>query len=330
LVGVWWGKWLCFNKFWCNWIYIFWYKNETSDWIFITNSSGTLYVDANASIPNQYPVYYNGTDYFIGKTNDTTFFNGSISDIIVYNNSITDIEVKALYSIGRTGDSLYDVPESLGGVDFISEKNIYLTFNNDTYLYNSTNIVMSDYNFAYNASNGTEQYYINDHAIIQNSTGTWHMFGITAPSSNTPPFGSQEDQFAHATSDILYNASDTQYWKQEDSALITNESLGETSLWAPYVIENDGTYYMYYCSGGTDIANYRISLATSTDLFNWTRYNTDGLLFTDGLYARDPFVMKYNSTTWIMYYTANLNPLSSSNHTIAYRFSDNPPWLEWI
>ncbi len=66
----------------------FWYKNETLDWTFITNSSGTLYVDAVATSPDQYPVFYNGTDYLIGKEGSSNFFNGSMDDFRVYDSTL--------------------------------------------------------------------------------------------------------------------------------------------------------------------------------------------------------------------------------------------------
>jgi len=79
----------------------FWYKNETSDWIFVVNVTGTTYVNTVAETPNQYPVYHDGTDYFIGKTDATTFFNGSIDDFRVYNKELTTDEIDNLYSGGR-------------------------------------------------------------------------------------------------------------------------------------------------------------------------------------------------------------------------------------
>jgi len=66
----------------------FWYKNETLDWTFITNSSGTLYVNAVATSPAQFPVIYNGSDYLVGKENSTDFFNGSIDDFRVYDSTL--------------------------------------------------------------------------------------------------------------------------------------------------------------------------------------------------------------------------------------------------
>ena len=79
----------------------FWYKNETSDWIFVVNSSGTLYVNNVSETPNQYPVYYDGSTYFIGKNDSTHFFNGSMDDFRVYNMTLVIGDINNLYSGGR-------------------------------------------------------------------------------------------------------------------------------------------------------------------------------------------------------------------------------------
>jgi len=79
----------------------FWYKNETSDWIFVANSSGTNYTNGVAGNAYQYPVYYNGTDYFLGKTDATTFFNGSIDDFRIYSSKLEANIINLTYLGGR-------------------------------------------------------------------------------------------------------------------------------------------------------------------------------------------------------------------------------------
>lgn len=79
----------------------FWYKNLTSNWIFISNVSGTTYVNAVLGNPIQYPVYFNGSDYFIGKINSTKFFNGSIDDFRVYDYELNTTMINDIYTGGR-------------------------------------------------------------------------------------------------------------------------------------------------------------------------------------------------------------------------------------
>ncbi len=162
-----------------------------------------------------------------------------------------------------------------------------------------------------------KEWYINDHTFVRADDGTWHMFGIT----NTLPIISyNEDQLAHATSPSLTAAQ----WTKQPHALTTDASQEETHLWAPHVIRHDGTYFMFYCAGGTDQKSYGIHLATSNDLETWTRYEGNPL-FKDGYEGRDPFVFRHNDQ-WIMYYTATSDP-AFGNFVVAYRTS--PDLLHW-
>lgn len=77
------------------------YKNSTVDWIFIVNSSGTLYVNGILETPDIFPVYDNGTNMFLGKTGVSTFFNGSIDDFRGYASSIDAELVNLTYLGGR-------------------------------------------------------------------------------------------------------------------------------------------------------------------------------------------------------------------------------------
>lgn len=94
----------------------FWYKNSTaSDWTFIANVSGTTYVNGVAGTPNQYPVFFNGSDYFIGKENATIFFNGSIDDFRGYRRKINSTNVLEIYNSGRDGSSAITNPDDTEG-----------------------------------------------------------------------------------------------------------------------------------------------------------------------------------------------------------------------
>jgi arabinan endo-1,5-alpha-L-arabinosidase len=153
-------------------------------------------------------------------------------------------------------------------------------------------------------------WYINDHSIIRGRDGLWHLFGITGPNDDVMP--EEERTFAHATSPTLT----TPTWTKLPPALIADASIGERVLWAPHVIDHQGTYYMFYTAGGEPDA-FQMKLATSPDLMTWQRHPEP--LFTDGAYARDPFVMRVGER-WVMYYTATSEP-AMGNHVIAYRTS---------
>ena len=163
----------------------------------------------------------------------------------------------------------------------------------------------------------TSPWYINDHTFIRDdATFTWHLFGITHPEPADPE---NEHVFAHATAPQLYGP-----WTKQPFALQVDASYGETHLWAPYVMRHDDLFYMFYNGGGPDPTAYEINLATSPDLFHWTR-SPHGPLFRDGYAARDPYVTRI-AGKWVIYYCGNDQP-SGGHHTVEYRLSDD--LLHW-
>lgn len=158
----------------------------------------------------------------------------------------------------------------------------------------------------YDPSRGeTQRWYINDHTFIRAADRQWHLFGITHPEPANPL---EEKFFAHATAPEL-----TGPWTRQPAILHFAPKLGETLVWAPYVFEHDGVYWMFYCAGGATHEQYRIHLATSSDLFEWKRH-PDNPMIVDGYDARDPMVMRYQDQ-WILYYTATSDP-TGGHHTV--------------
>ncbi len=134
--------------------------------------------------------------------------------------------------------------------------------------------------------------------------------GITHPEPADPH---HEVLFAHATAPHLSGP-----WIRQDYALrADNNYFGENHLWAPHVIQVNETYYMFYNGGGPDQTKYAISLATSKDLYNWTRLPS-GPLFRDGFEARDPMVIKVENL-WHLFYCATYE----NNNVVAYRTSND-------
>lgn len=159
-------------------------------------------------------------------------------------------------------------------------------------------------------------WYVNDHCFIRDPAGTWHLFGIHHPEPADPQ---NEKAFVHVSSANLTGGP----WVKHAPALEADEQYGEQLLWAPHVIWHNNLYYMFYCAGGPNEA-YRIQLATSPDLWHWTR-SPDNPLFQDGFHARDPMVLRVNHQ-WVLYYTATSRP-NGGNHIVAYRVSDD--LLSW-
>ncbi|MCX2182876.1 family 43 glycosylhydrolase [Streptomyces sp. SKN60] len=153
--------------------------------------------------------------------------------------------------------------------------------------------------------------YLNDHTLVR-AGDRWHLFGITgdtAPPGRAPD-SAAETAFAHASAPTPYGP-----WTSHPDALTVDPAYhGEEHLWAPHVIEAGGTYWMFYAAGGRTGA--AINLATSTDLFTWTRVPT-GPLFR-GTAARDPMVLRVG-TEWVMYYTELSAP--DGRHLVCHRRS---------
>lgn len=156
-------------------------------------------------------------------------------------------------------------------------------------------------------------WYVNDHCVIRDEDGRWHLFGINHAEPANPD---DEKTFLHATAPEIWGP-----WRTEPTALtVAPDYHGERHLWAPHVVRADGRYWMFYAAGGDDPTAAAINLATSTDLASWTRA-PDGPLFRDGLAARDPMVC-WTGSEWTMYYTATEDP-RGGRHVVAYRCSDD-------
>ena len=175
-------------------------------------------------------------------------------------------------------------------------------------------VVAGDWTHIYDPSVGeNEQWYINDHTIFCDLSGTWHLIGITRQEPFKP---FEEVDLAHATAPSLLGP-----WTKQPPCLTAEAAWGEKHLWAPHVIEHDGRYWMFVCGGSLEGQDkYRIHLATSDDAMTWTRHPSNPLL-VDGYEARDPMVLRVEDR-WVMYYTGNSNP-EGGNHCVLAAFSDD-------
>jgi glycosyl hydrolase family 43/flagellar hook capping protein FlgD len=172
--------------------------------------------------------------------------------------------------------------------------------------------------------------------------GVWfHLFymrhSILAPNED-----STEVDLGHAVS------LDLAGWIQRDPVLhVRPGKWDDLHIWAPTIISQGGTYYMYY-AGVTRVpypyhAYQRIGVATSTDLVNWTRYDApvfDGNRVPwaladssryEGCQFRDPFVMPdpANPNQWLMYFAAT--PRAATSQLIAgvgFNETGLSPWQD--
>jgi beta-fructofuranosidase len=169
----------------------------------------------------------------------------------------------------------------------------------------------------FNPSQGEkEAWYINDHCFIREDSGPWHLFGITG---REPAVPSHEKFLLHATASHLLGP-----WTKHAAVMHVDPAAGETVVWAPNVLRHDGLYWMFYCGGGPSDAKYRIQLATSPDLWTWTRSPANPLL-VDGYDARDPMVLRVGEQ-WVLYYCATESPTGGHHVVKAMTSSDLTHW----
>ncbi|UQN29333.1 glycosyl hydrolase family 32 [Brachybacterium kimchii] len=162
-------------------------------------------------------------------------------------------------------------------------------------------------------------WYINDHTLVRDAHGSWHVFGIWHPEPAAPL---DETFFLHASTPSL----EAPEWSIHDPVMHARTDLGETHVWAPHVIRHDGRFWMFYCGGTADHTRYRIELATSTDLFAW-EHRAGGPLCEDGFDARDPMVLR-EGERWLMYCTRTSRPDGGFHEVSVRESSDLVAWSE--
>ncbi len=158
---------------------------------------------------------------------------------------------------------------------------------------------------------------IADHAWIQDRDGVYHLFF-------------HSENLYHPNQIEHYTTTDFTRIHYEGVALTVNAGAWDgDALWAPHVVQFDGTYYMFYTgvSGSGVDAVQRIGVATSKNLRTWKRLSVnrcpgttgDGCIYdcdepwttwgnVGGSYdhqCRDPFVMwDAENQRWLLFATA--------------------------
>lgn len=138
----------------------------------------------------------------------------------------------------------------------------------------------------------------NDHTFVKDTVGKWHIFGITHPLVQTNPLhiGIHEGEFAsfHAVSSATNFKETLKYHHYTDLPKVLSPKERPDEILAnhaPYIIKRNGIYNMIYGPNP-------IRLAESSDLTKW---NVKGELFSDDDGARDPNLLFYNGTYYVVY-----------------------------
>lgn len=166
----------------------------------------------------------------------------------------------------------------------------------------------------------TDAWYANDHCFIQAEDGSWHAYGIIGHKPIDPWI--TETNFFHISAQSITQPK----WEDHGYALTVKPGV-ERVLWAPHIIKEADTYYMFYNVGNLqpDAKNQaswgQLCVATSGDLFHWTRHDRNPL-FSDPGHARDSYVLKYNGQFYY-YYTRVFNEVDHRS-SVAVRIGQDP------
>jgi len=165
--------------------------------------------------------------------------------------------------------------------------------------------------------------YVTDFCVVRRE-GLYHLFHIRGERW-TWPLGYREIDLGHAVS------SDMCAWTPLPPVLEPGGpgAWDETGIWAPDIIELDGTYYMFY-TGSDATNNQSIGCATSNDLHTWQPHHQNPVV-TPGQWSdravgqdvacRDGMVFADTERSrFLMYYTATM---ADGRACIALAQSDN-------
>jgi hypothetical protein len=133
----------------------------------------------------------------------------------------------------------------------------------------------------------------NDHSFVRDREGVWHGFGIISPAC--PGLHEGAWMSFHITSPPSSTGVQLgEPWTEHPKVLTpADRSEERKELYAPYVVERDGRYYMFY-------GPHEMRLAVSDDLFHW---ELQGPQFAQDGVTRDPCVVRIDGV-YHMVYTA--------------------------
>ncbi len=153
--------------------------------------------------------------------------------------------------------------------------------------------------------------YATDHAFVKKD-GKFHVFYIRGIAATDWP-AYHLFNFGHAVSKDLKN------WTIEKPVLQCSKTGPDVfQVWAPHIIKRKGVYYMFYAGVNPNVCQ-SICLATSKDLYNWTRDEKNPVIISGpwatGVYdqnkwsdCRDPMVFKDGRNYYCYYTSMRMNP----------------------
>jgi predicted GH43/DUF377 family glycosyl hydrolase len=166
---------------------------------------------------------------------------------------------------------------------------------------------------------------VKDHTTVRATDGTTHLFYIKA--DETLPESQRAKALGHATT------TDLIHWTfHPDVIPVVPDTWEESFVWAPHIVEWYGYYFMYY-TGVNRFYAQAIGMASSRDLYEWTKYqgnpvytpSTSWASWNSGSWSncRDPYVFQ-DQGLWYMTTTAWTNTSKG-----ALSFASSPDLVNW-
>ena len=154
-----------------------------------------------------------------------------------------------------------------------------------------------------------EQFGLKDHHVFWYG-GYYYLVSIYVPLDDPSPFA--EDRFAYARSKDLCK------WEQLPFIPATRlpGASDVKAIWAPFVFQENGVFYMYYTSV-TEAGTQKIRLATTSDPSDPNNWQTTDMVFTpshagtiwqegDWADCRDPMLLKIGNAYYLYYTGADI------------------------
>lgn len=172
-----------------------------------------------------------------------------------------------------------------------------------------------------------------DHAIFK-ADSVYHIFYTRGLIYAQNPLGC--DSIGHATS------FDLTHWTIHPPVLGVRPDTWEAgALWAPCVLNNPGGGYLMCYTGADADANQQIGIATSNDLYSWTRYEGNPVFRPDTSWAywpdsnwsacRDPHIYNEGGTYYMLVTatakggTSGYGAVGTAVSTDLFSWTDNGP-----
>ncbi len=173
--------------------------------------------------------------------------------------------------------------------------------------------------------------YVNDHCFIQGKDGTVHLFHIVGPIGDGCYDAGSEISFGHAVSKDL-----VKWDTKPDCISIDPDSVYEPHhIFAPYVCEKEGMYFMFYSGINSENKTESMCLAVSDDLYNWSKHVSNPVFRPSRSWAeynpfsgiwgccRDPHILSHPKHGYILYYTTWMKGTKSYVAALGAAISEN-------